>query len=372
MKKNYSKAFFAAIAALGLATTAAAQPTYHVTEIPSAPGAACIGTAINDAGVVAGSCLPVNGVAASAANRGIAIWRNGVPTVLGALAGANDFAANALSSTGVVVGSSDATSNPRPQAVMSAAGGFLNIDPVNGGNARAIGIMDNGVIFGNLTKSLSGNTASWQVMMWTQDKGHPDRYRETSFPKLIAGDAKFAGIYALGSNKAGQVVGWVTNQVIGQRGAFWNNDDKHTIVALDTLPGGSHSIAWGVNDLGQAVGESNGPGYVTRATLWQNDAAHTPVDLGALPGDNESTAMFANSAGQVIGFSATGTFPTFAATRAFLWQNGRMFELGSLIDPADGAWTITGLFGMNNAGQILGIGTLGSRFATIVLTPAAQ
>ena len=44
----------------------------------------------------------------------------------------------------------------------------------------------------------------------------------------------------------------------------------------------------------------------------------------------------------------------------------------SFIDPADGAWTITGLFGMNNAGQILGIGTLGSRFATIVLTPAAQ
>jgi len=82
MKKNYSKAFFAAIAALGLATTAAAQPTYHVTEIPSAPGAACIGTAINDAGVVAGSCLPVNGLAASAANRGIAIWRNGVPTII--------------------------------------------------------------------------------------------------------------------------------------------------------------------------------------------------------------------------------------------------------------------------------------------------
>ena len=367
---KYSTAFFAAIAAFGVATAAAAQPTYHVTELPSAPGALCIGTAINDAGAVAGSCSSADGVAATAANKGIVIWRNGVPTVLGALAGASDFAANALNATGVVVGSSDAASNPRPQAVMSTARGFLNIDPVNGGNARAIGIMDNGVIFGNLTKSLSGNTASWQVMMWTQDKGHPDRYRETSFPKLIQGDSKFAGIYALGSNKAGQVVGWVTNQVIGQRGAFWNNDSAHSIVALDPLPGGWHSIAWGVNDLGVAVGESNGPTYVTRATLWQNDATHTAIDLGALPGDNESTAMFGNSAGQVIGFSATGSFPTFDATRAFLWQNGQMFELSTLIDPADGAWTITGLFGMNNGGQILAIGTLGGRFASIVLTPA--
>lgn len=371
--KKFSTTFIAAFAIFGFVTAAAAQaPAYRVTELASAPGALCIGTAINDAGVVAGVCSSADGVAATAANKGITIWRNGVPFVLGALGGANDFSATALNSGGVVVGSSDALSNPRPQAVMSTGTGFLNIDPVNGGNARAIGIMDNGVIFGNLTKSLSGSPGSWQVMMWTQDKGHPDRYRETSLPRLAVGDTKLAGIYALASNKAGQVVGWVTNTVIGQRGAFWNNDSAHSIVALDPLPGGSHSVAWGMNDLGQAVGESNGPTYMTRATLWQNDAAHTPVDLGALPGDNESTAMFANSAGQVIGFSATGSFPTFAATRAFLWQNGEMYELSSLVDPADGAWTITGLYGMNNAGQIVAIGTLGNRFASIVLTPVAQ
>src|SRR4029077_3899136 len=163
--KRLSTAFFAAIAALGVAATAAAQsPAYHVTELASVPGGACIGTAINDTGVVAGTCIPADGVAATAATKGIATWRHGAPVVLGALAGARDFAANALSSTGVVVGSSDSASGPRPQAVVSTPGGFLNIDPVNGGTARAIGIMDNGVIFGALTKSLSGNTASWQVM----------------------------------------------------------------------------------------------------------------------------------------------------------------------------------------------------------------
>jgi len=292
--------------------------------------------------------------------------------VLGALAGANGFSANALNSSGVIVGSSDTGSSPRPQAVVSTARGFLNIDEVNGGNARAFGIMDNGVIFGNLTKSLSGNTASWQVMMWTQDKGHPDRYRETSFPRLVASDPKTAGIFALASNKGGQVVGWVTNEVIGQRGAFWNNDAAHSLTVLAPLPGGSHSIAWAVNDLGQSVGESNGPTYTTRATLWQNDAAHTATDLGALPGDNESTAMFVNSAGQVIGFSDTGSLPAFDASRAFLWQNGELYELSSLIDPADGAWTITGLFAMNNAGQIVAIGNSGGRIASFVLTPIAR
>ncbi|HEX9162186.1 MAG TPA: hypothetical protein VF980_10815 [Thermoanaerobaculia bacterium] len=56
--------------------------------------------------------------------------------------------------------------------------------------------MDNGVIFGNLTKSLSGNTADWTVMMWTVDAGHPDRYRENALPKYPGGDPKFNGVYA--------------------------------------------------------------------------------------------------------------------------------------------------------------------------------
>jgi probable HAF family extracellular repeat protein len=370
--KTYKIAIHAAVVMLSAAPVALAQaPTYRVTELASPAGTACVGTAINDAGVAAGACIPASATAPTLSNSGAVVWRDGVPALVGTLTGGNYAYANAINSSGVIVGDGDG-GNFRPQAFVQTPSGLLNVDPVNGGNARAIGIMDNGIIFGNLTKSLSGKTSSWNVVMWTQDKGHPDRYKETFLPQLVAGDPKFVGVYGLASNKAGQAVGWATNLVIGQLGAFWNNDAAHSIVALRPLPGGWHSIAWGLNDLGQAVGESNGAAYATRATLWQNDAAHTPVDLGTLPGDNESTAMAANSAGQVVGFSEAGTYPTYVSNRAFLWQNGQMYELSSLIDPADGAWTITGIFGINNAGQIVAIGMSAGRSASIVLTPAIQ
>jgi probable HAF family extracellular repeat protein len=356
--------FAACLPALAGAQT---LPTYHVTELPSPSGLACVATTINDAGVAAGSCAS-NG----ATNFGAVIWKDGQPTTLGVLSGGDYAGATAINSLGVVVGDGTWLGSPRPQAFVSTANGLLNIDPNSGGNSRAIGIMDNGIIFGNMTKSLSGNTASWNIVMWTQDPGHPGRYKENFLPKLQGGDPKFVGVFGWQSNKVGQVVGWVTNTVIGQLGGFWNNDAAHTVVALQALPGGNHSLAWAINDLGQAAGESNTPDSMGHATMWQNDAAHTPVDLGTLPGDTYSAAEGINSSGQVIGISLSGVFPTMTGQRAFVWQNGLMQDLASLIDPADGFWTIDSVFHINNAGQIVGIGTTNGRSAIVLLTPLAQ
>jgi probable HAF family extracellular repeat protein len=51
-------------------------------------------------------------------------------------------------------------------------------------------------------------------------------------------------------------------------------------------------------------------------------------DVGALPGDFFALAQSNNDNGQVVGFS-------FSATdfRAFLWQNGVMVDLNTLIPP---------------------------------------
>jgi probable HAF family extracellular repeat protein len=353
-------------AALPAIAAAQTLPTYHVTELVPPAGATCAVTAINDAGAVAGSCVPVGNAVNS---YGVTVWRNGVPTTYGVLPGGSYAQPTAISTLGTVVGDADANGSVKPQAFMTTANGLLNIDPINGGNARAIGVLDNGVVFGNLTKSLSGNTASWNVMMWTPDPGHPGRYRENALPKLAGGDPKFTGVYALQSNKAGQVVGWVTNTVIGQLGGFWNNDAAHTVTALQPIAGGYHSIAWAINDLGMAAGESNAPGVWTHAAMWLNDAAHTPVDLGALPGDTVSTAQGINNAGQVIGVSAGGDQFPFTGQRAFLYQDGAMAQLDTLIDPADGFWTIASTVAINNAGQILVGATSNGRQAMLVLTP---
>jgi len=340
------------IAALPAIASAQTAPAFHVTDL----GSACGWQAINDSGVIAGSC-----------NSDAAIWRNGVVTDLGRITGGTYANATAINSLGVIVGDGD-TGNGRPNPFISVNGHLLNVDAVNGGNGRSVGITDNGVIFGNLTKSLSGNTASWNVIMWTQDPGHPDRYKENVLPHYPGGDAKFNGVYATASNKAGQVVGWVTTTLIGQLGGFWNNDAAHTVVALPALPGGNHSIAWAMNDLGQAVGDSNTLDMSTRAVMWQNDAAHSVVDLGTLPGDTESASVAINTAGQVVGISRAGA----ATPRAFLYQNGTMYDLATLVDPTDGFWTIDNVMAMNNAGQIIAGGTSGGVRTWILLTPIAQ
>jgi probable HAF family extracellular repeat protein len=362
LRLSLAVATFASVIAQPTLAGAQSFPTYHVTELASPADRACVVTALNDAGVAAGSCAVGGGV----------VWRDGNPASVGLFNGGTYTQPTAINSAGVVVGDADANFSPRPQAFVTTPAGLVNVDPTNGGNARSIGVMDNGFIFGNLTKSLSGNTSSWNVILWTPDPGHPGRYRENALPKLAGGDPKYVGVYAAQSNKVGQVVGWVTNTVIGQLGGFWNNDDKHTVAALQALPGGNHSIAWAVNDLGQAAGESNAPDSIIRAVLWQNDAAHTPVDVGMLPGDTASVALGVNSVGQVVGMSLTGSYPTFSGQRAFVWQNGAIEDLALLIDPADGFWTVDSVVAINNAGQIVATGTANGRSASILLTPIAR
>jgi probable HAF family extracellular repeat protein len=75
-------------------------------------------------------------------------------------------------------------------------------------------------------------------------------------------------------------------------------------------------------------------------------------DLGTLPGDLWSWANNINSKGQAVGtsFPATGS-------RAFIWQNGVMTDLNTLI-PAGSPLYLLEAFGINDRGQIAGFGQL--------------
>ena len=292
-----------ALIALFAAAPASAQPpTYRVTEVSGGPGATpCVATALNDSGMTAGSCSqPLTSTITAAS------WNGGALVDLGMLPQGHYALATAINSIGTVVGDADA-GDWQPRPFVTFRGKLLNIDTSGGANMRAVGITDAGVIFGNYAKGLSGNTSAWCPVYYMQERGKPDRYRRYELPRVPGGDSKANGAYANASNKAGQVAGWVQNSLFGQRGAFWNNDAEHSVVVLDTLPGGSQSIASGINDLGQAVGASWIPFLGDRAVMWDNDAAHTPIDLGTLPGDVTSTAVAANASGQVIGISTSPT-----------------------------------------------------------------
>jgi probable HAF family extracellular repeat protein len=100
-------------------------------------------------------------------------------------------------------------------------------------------------------------------------------------------------------------------------------------------------VAVAINDRGQVVGDS-GPkdSNAWHAFLWQNGRM---IDLGTLGGDS-SFAVAINNRGQVIGYSETRHHDQ----HAFLWQSGRMIDLGTLGgDVAEPA-------AINNRGQIVG------------------
>src|SRR6266478_4652234 len=129
---------------------------------------------------------------------------------------------------------------------------------------------------------------------------------------------------------------------------------------LGRFPGGTSSCSQWINDRGWIVGSAT-DGKVdllagfpeAHATLWRNDEI---LDLGTF-GGSESYAWSVNDLGQVVGF-ASNTVPDQSAgnvfawgatqTHAFLWQNGRMQDLG----------TLGGTFGypnmINGRGQIAG------------------
>jgi probable HAF family extracellular repeat protein len=131
---------------------------------------------------------------------------------------------------------------------------------------------------------------------------------------------------------------------------------------LGTLPGGNYSFALEINERGQIVGASEtnqvdpaagNPEF--HAVLWENDKIH---DLGTL-GGTASFAEVLNNRGQIIGNSLNGVPDpisimglggglTMTQTHGFIWQDGKMRDLGTLGGPD--SWASF----MNQRGQVAG------------------
>ena len=143
----------------------------------------------------------------------------------------------------------------------------------------------------------------------------------------------------------------------------------------------AYDAAYAINQHGQVVGAA-----ITKATtadgiplahafLWQ---AGRMVDLGVLPPgrvreyrgkDNASSAVAINDSGQVAGVSTSSA----GTSRAFVWQRGKLVEL----DPGHRAPTYD-VARINNRGEVIGAAPLGRAFLwrngkmiMLVATPAS-
>jgi probable HAF family extracellular repeat protein len=177
-------------------------------------------------------------------------------------------------------------------------------------------------------------------------------------------------------NGAGIIVGGADTSMLTPVSGCYNpvnNDDcyvSHAFVWKDnqltdlgTLPGGTLSYAEGINSVGQIAGvsendrvdpTSGNPEF--HAVLWENGFIR---DLGTL-GGTSSFAGSINDSGQVMGVSLNdvpdpfsivglGSSTTLTETRGFLWQAGKMHDLGSL-----GGSDTFPIF-LNRRGQVAGM-----------------
>jgi probable HAF family extracellular repeat protein len=140
-------------------------------------------------------------------------------------------------------------------------------------------------------------------------------------------------------NNKGQIVGYASTYGSETHAFFYDNGK---MIDLGTL-GGTESRANSINARGQIVGSADISGSNKPHAFLYADGKMT--DLGALD-NGDSQALCINESGQIVGMSGL---------RGFLYKNGKMVDLSSLL-VANAGWKSLAPRCLNDSGQIAGIG----------------
>ena len=137
----------------------------------------------------------------------------------------------------------------------------------------------------------------------------------------------------------GVFVGWSNVSSGAVHATIWVSG-----LTLDLAPSNSSSTAYNINDAGRIVGVVD-----NRAVYWA-DQNSTPTSMGSI-GGTSSVALYQNDVGEAVGYEQ------FASGRhGFIWTaSGGMVDVNNLL-PRGSGWIVQEARGINNEGQIVGIG----------------
>ena len=162
-------------------------------------------------------------------------------------------------------------------------------------------------------------------------------------------------------NHAGVIVG-VSTRPNASRVFLYANG---SMVGLDEL--GEQAMSNAVNDRGQLIATAFDYGDLAwHALLWRNGAV---TDLGRLPRGTNSYAYGLNDAGQVVGIGQFLRNGHTLVNHAFLWMRGHLFDLNTRIPPGSG-WELTEAVSIADNGAITGAGIIGHETHAFLLLPA--
>jgi probable HAF family extracellular repeat protein len=289
----------------------------------------------------------------------------------------------ALNATGQVVGYTEGMHGKPGYAFLYSAGARLELGPplhsgqAYGLNAEGVAVgctytpaghshacrfdghtlLDLGTLGGSNSCAYAINAQNQIVGTARTSRGeqHAFLYSQSKMQDLGALGGVLSEAKAL--NDQGEIVGSAISTQ-GYRHAFLYSDRK--LQDLGTL-GGFNSYAYALNETGQVTGEADTPAGQSHAFLYQNDAMQ---DLGTLPGGTSSSSHGLNAQGEVVGSADTAD----GAIHAFLYKVGRVQDLNRLIPP-DSGWVLEEARGINDRGQIVGVGTFQGKPRAFLLEP---
>jgi probable HAF family extracellular repeat protein len=172
---------------------------------------------------------------------------------------------------------------------------------------------------------------------------------------LVSGQALDGSIDPILGLQAQKAVAWIAGRIInlGTLGGYesgagrMNSRGQVTGYAQNAIPDPFSIIYF------QFSGGQFSNGTQTRAFLW--DEKRGMQDIGTLGGP-DAIAPYINERGQIVGFSYTNSTPNpttgIPTQDPFLWENGKMIDLGTL------GGTNGGPGDLNNGGQVTGTSNL--------------
>jgi probable HAF family extracellular repeat protein len=295
-----------------------------LVDLGTLGGTSSQGFTLNNAGQIAGEST----LSGDLASRGF--LHDGTSMLdLGTLGGSYSTATS-INDAGQVVGSSQTSGDAGLEAFLYKNGDMLSLGHLGGGYSTAAAINQTGKVVGSSLTAASefhGFLYSSGVMVDLGSLGGG-----YSAANALNGSAVVVGDSSLAT---GETHGFVYAAGI--------------MTDLGTL-GGTSSSASGINNVGQIIGTAATAEDAQILGFIFNGSAMT--SLGTL-GGNYSTPHAINDLGQVVGETETAEF----VMRAFLWQSGSMIDLNTLLTAGSG-WELNSAQFINNAGRIVGQGTL--------------